>query len=124
MAPRRPRDPPAPSAEDRPDLPPGFLRRLVDTLHQRFDPVTENQIPEQLTRLIQRLRELEDPAGGKQPKPQGREPRQESKPSFVACPFCLGTGQRAGANAAERAVVCPECKGRGFLQNTPKISNF
>jgi hypothetical protein len=117
MAPRRPRGPRAPSAEEPPDLPPGFLRRLVDTLHQRFDPIAEDPIPEQITRLIHRLKEVEEVAAGNQARPPGREPREEPRRSVVNCPYCLGTGQRAGANAAQ--TVCPECKGRGLLDRGP-----
>ena len=101
----------------------GFSRLLVDLLHQRFDAVIREKVPEQISRLVERINEArERTPTAREQRPQGKATMQ--KPSFVYCPFCLGTGQRSGRNTAQQPVsVCPECKGRGFLESTPDPAN-
>src|SRR4029079_10102494 len=77
-----------------------------------FNAVAREKVPELMSHLVEGVR----PA--REERPQAKPNMQQ--PQFVYCPFCLGTGQRSGWNAAQQPVsVCPECKGRGFLESTP-----
>ena len=85
---------------------------LTEMLHRCFDAVARKKVPESMSHLVEGVR----PA--REERPQAKPNMQQ--PQFVYCPFCLGTGQRSGWNAAQQPVsVCPECKGRGFLESTP-----
>ena len=81
-------------------------------------------MPEEICRLVERLKEAEaSRLGETQERHHKGEPGMQ-KSRVVYCPFCLGTGQRAGANAAQPAVVCPECGGRGFFDKPPELSSL
>jgi hypothetical protein len=94
-------------------------------LRLRFDAVAQQELPHQLSSLVEKIREQPRfAATGKQDMPQTSEkpqPEPMQQRSFVICPICLGTGQRAGANAAQPAAFCSQCRGRGFLANPPHL---
>ena len=46
--------------------------------------------------------------------------QQANRPREVTCPYCLGLGEKLGANASKPAVTCSCCGGRGFLKSVPK----
>src|SRR4051794_10887287 len=86
---------------------------IADVLRLRYEPVTREKIPVQLWSLIEALK-----ASGNSSKHDPKPSEQQT--SGVTCPYCLGVGKRAGANAAAPVVVCPWCAGRGSLPSSPK----
>ena len=94
-------------------------------LRVRYDAIAQEKIPDQLSRLVDKIGVGERfAAARKQRAPQTTEAEPTQQRSFVTCPFCLGMGQRAGANAAQPAVFCSQCKGRGFLDYIPKATDL
>jgi hypothetical protein len=50
---------------------------LVGVFHERFDALAQDSIPEQIFRLVERLREIEELPTGKKPQPGGCERQQQ-----------------------------------------------
>jgi hypothetical protein len=99
----------------------------MNMLRLRFDAVAQEKLPYQLSSLVEKIREHPGFATtGKQQMPQASE-QQQAEPmqqrSFVICPICLGTGERAKPNAA-RAGLCSRCRGRGFLDTSSKSTDL
>jgi hypothetical protein len=113
---------------------PDYARTLTEMFRRRFDAVAQARIPDQLSNLVERFRASGGPASsGDQHTPEAPEEQHQAEaiqaeamqqPSSVVCPFCLGTGKRPGANAAQPAVVCSRCRGRGLLDTIPKATDL
>jgi len=118
----RPPDPVVPLPPRRSGLQPDYAPILNHMIRRRFDAIAQERIPDQLSKLVERVK-----ASGRS-RNQHPENQQQArglpKPSFVTCPFCLGMGERKGANAAQPVIPCSTCRGRGFLDRSPKATDL
>jgi hypothetical protein len=103
-----------------------YARTLNQMIRWRFDAVAHEKIPNQLSNLVERLKGATSLPHKHEPEETEEQHRAEAaqEPSFVTCPYCLGLGERPGANAAQPSVNCSRCGGRGFLDTIPKPTDL
>jgi hypothetical protein len=103
-----------------------YARTLSQMIRSRFDAVAHEKIPDQLSNLVASLKGTPSRAQKHEPveteEQHGGETEQD--PSFITCPYCLGLGERSGPNAAQPAVCCSWCGGRGFIRTVPKPTDL
>ena len=103
-----------------------YARTLNQLIRSRFEAVAHEKIPDQLSNLVERLKGAPSRAHKHEPveteEQHGVETGQE--PSFITCPYCLGLGERSGPNAAQPALRCSWCAGRGFFRTVPKPTDL
>jgi hypothetical protein len=103
---------------------------LSDQLHWCFDPLARDQVPDHLSALVKKIGEKSSirPTGSEvrgmeeTAKPPGSlHDKTMQQPTFLSCPFCLGTGERLilERGAGRRIVLCHQCRGRGSLATVP-----
>jgi hypothetical protein len=104
-----------------------YARTLNQMIRWRFDAVAHEKIPNQLSNLVERLKGGPVSRAHKH-KPEETEEQHRAEAaqerSFMTCPYCLGLGERPGANAAQPAVPCSWCRGRGFLRTIPRPTDL
>jgi hypothetical protein len=104
----------------------GYARTLDQMIRSRFDAVAHEKLPDQLSNLVARLKgtpsRTQKPEPGETEEQRGGETGQE--PSFITCPYCLGLGERSGSSAAQPAIRCSWCGGRGFIRTVPKPTDL